>query len=242
MIEDINNIDSILLDEDDRIVAYIKGEMSAEEEQQFFQEIEDNLELKEKAIITARLVKGLKQVGEEQDEGVRRVFLASSEPGVEIITKQVTHKRAKTLPIRKTTTWIAVAASVICFVWFGIDNQGTKMCAEYSDVSPFDNSSGVRGSDSMAEVKKLEKLFASVENGENLDKTIHELSLYWELSNLETANEYTDYAADIGWYLAIAYLKDNNKKEAMKVLEKMETLDDIDSIMTKKVRKLQEKL
>jgi len=39
---------------------------------------------------------------------------------------------------------------------------------------------------------------------------------------METANYYTDYSADIGWRHAIAYLKDNNKKDAKKVLDKME--------------------
>lgn len=59
---------------------------------------------------------------------------------------------------------------------------------------------------------------------------------------METANYYTDYSANIGWRHAIAYLKDNNKKDAKKVLDKMEKLDDTDQIMAKKVRELQEKL
>ena len=40
---------------------------------------------------------------------------------------------------------------------------------------------------------------------------------------METYNDYTDYSAEIGWNLAIAYLKDNNKQEAKKVLEKLIT-------------------
>ena len=42
MIKDINNIDPRLLEEDDRIVAYLKGQMNAEEEQQFLKELENN--------------------------------------------------------------------------------------------------------------------------------------------------------------------------------------------------------
>ena len=37
---DINNIDSRLLEEDDRIASYLKGQMSGEEEQAFLQELE----------------------------------------------------------------------------------------------------------------------------------------------------------------------------------------------------------
>ena len=34
------------------------------------------------------------------------------------------------------------------------------------------------------------------------------------LSTMETYNDYTDFSSEIGWNLAIAYLKDNNKKDA----------------------------
>ena len=249
MIKDIIIIDPKLLEEDDRIAAYIKGQLSAEEEQLFLKELEDNPELKEKAIVTARLVKGLKQVGDEQDKDIRGAFLASSEQGVETVTRHITRQRAKTIPIRKVSTWIAVAASVVCVVWLGIDytsyKHTTGLGEEYSNVFSFDISSGAiaRGSNSPNEAeKKLEKLFASVKNGVDLDNTIHELSLCWELSTMDSYNDYTNYSAEIGWSLAIAYLKDNNKKEAKIVLEKMITLCDGDSPMGKKVRELQEKL
>ena len=249
MIKDTNNIDSKLLEEDNRIAAYIKGQLSSEEELQFLKELEEDPELKEKAIVTARLVKGLKQVGEEQDNDIRGAFLASSGQGVETVAKQVTQQRAKTIPIRKVSTWIAVAASVVCIVWLGIDyadyKHTTGLGEEYANAFPSGSSSSTidRGADSPTEaLKNLEELFVSVKNSEDLENTIHELSLCWELSNMETANEYTGHSAEIGWYLAIAYLKDNNKKEAKIILEKMTTLCVEDSPMGKKVRELQEKL
>lgn len=249
MIKDANIIDSKLLEEDDRIAAYIKGQLSTEEEQLFLKELEENPELKEKAIVTARLVKGLKQVGEEQDNDICRAFLASSEQGVETVTKQVTHQRAKKIPIRKVSTWIAVAASVVCIVWIGIDyadyKHTTGLGEEYANDFPSDVPSGAiaRGEDTSDEAHiKMKELFASVKKGEDLDEAIHELTLYWKYSNMETANDYTDYSAEIGWYLAIAYLKNNNKEEAKKILEKMETLDDIKPNIEKKVRELLKKL
>lgn len=253
MIKDANINDSKLLEEDDRIAAYIKGQLSTEEEQLFLKELEDNPKLKEKAIITARLVKGLNQVGEERDKDSLGTFLASNEQDVEVVAKQITRQRAKTISIRKASTWIAVAASVICIVWLGIDYADYKHTTElgevYANAIPFDPSSGtiVRGEDPSEDAEKnLAVLFASVKNGENLENTIHELSLCWEKSTQDTANDYTDYYAEIGWYLAIAYLKDKNKNEAKKVLEivlkKMETLDEADSNLGKKVKELQEKL
>ena len=50
MIKDINNIDPKLLEEDDRIVAYLKGQMTVEEEQQFMEDLENNPDLKERLL------------------------------------------------------------------------------------------------------------------------------------------------------------------------------------------------
>lgn len=254
MIKDINNIDSRLLEEDDRIVAYLKGQMNAEEELQFLKELEDNPELKEKAIVTARLVKGLKQVGSEHDKDIRGAFLASSEQGVEAVAQRVIRddsaavvakqeaifaereqtgtyyrkaepeERAKTRPIRRVSSWLAIAASFVGVVWLGIGyynyQHTTGLGEQFDDAFP--SSLIVRGADTPSDAeKKLEQLFSDVKEKKNIDDAIHELSLCWELSTMETFNDYTDYSSEIGWNLAIAYLKDNNKKEAKKVLEKL---------------------
>lgn len=244
MIKDINNIDPKLLEEDDRIVAYLKGQMTVEEEQQFMKELEDNPDLKEKAIVTARLVKGLKQVGEEQDKDIKGAFLASSEEGVEAVAKRVTQNKdvdivaeqetaayvgpetkAKTIPIRRVSPWIAIAASLVG-IWLGIGYNNYRHTTGLGDAydGAFPSSMIVRGAETHTEAeKKLEQLFTNVKENKSIDDAIHELSLYWEISQMETYNDYTDYSAEIGWNLAIAYLKDNNKQEAKKVLEKLIT-------------------
>ena len=275
MIKDINNIDPKLLEEDDRIVAYLKGQMTVEEEQQFMKELENNPDLKEKAIVTARLVKGLKQVGEEQDKDIRGAFLASSEQGVEAVARKATQiketaivaeqeavhserertgtyyrrvepeTKAKTAPIRKVSSWLAIAASLVGIVWLGIGYNNyrhtTGLGEEFGNV--FSSSMIVRGADTPSKVeKKLEKLFTDVKENKNIDKVIHELSICWEISQMETFNDYTDYSAEIGWYLAIANLKDNNKKDAKKVLEKLIASTEEGSAINKKAKELIEKL
>ena len=275
MIKDINNIDPKLLEEDDRIVAYLKGQMTVEEEQQFMKDLENNPDLKEKAIVTARIVKGLKQVGEEQDKDIRGAFLASSEQGVEAVARKATQiketaivaeqeavhakrertgtyyrrvepeTKAKTAPIRKVSTWLAIAASLVGIVWLGIGYNNyrhtTGLGEEFGNV--FSSSMIVRGAETPSQAeKKLEQLFTDVKENKNIDDAIHELSLCWEISQMETYNDYTDYSAEIGWNLAIANLKNNNKKEAKKILEKLINTTEQGSAIHNKSKELLNKL
>jgi hypothetical protein len=59
---------------------------------------------------------------------------------------------------------------------------------------------------------------------------------------METYNDYSEFAPEIGWALATGYLKDNNKDDAKEVLDKMAKLYEEDDAMGKKVRELLEKL
>lgn len=331
---DINNIDPKLHEEDDRIEAYLKGQMSAEEEQKFFKELEDYPELKEKAISMARLVKGLKEVGAEQDRDIQSVMLASSELDVESVAKKamknnystissevaafsaskapkyeqeliaalrnsnqtineieelriLTHNelekiglivrrefeeiglliqkeaeelrliqaqtqresadqpklKKKTLP--RTAKWLSIAASLICIVWLGFTYNSyrntTALGNQYEEA--FNSGMIVRGQETQTEAeKKLQGLFTNVKENEKIDDTIHELSLYWELSTMDTYNDYTEYSTEIGWNLAIAHLKNNDKKEAKAVLEKLISVSEAGSAVNAKAKELLKKL
>lgn len=266
MIKDINNIDPKLLEENERIVSFLKGQMSAEEESKFMAELNENPELKEKAIVTARLVRGLKEVGSMQDRDIIGVFMASSEQSVNFAAKEASRmessayemkastiqnpdipsevpaaKRANVVPMRKAAKWMSIAASLIFIVWLGVEysmyRTTTGLGEKYGNE--FESGMIVRGAEGQSEAsKKLEELFADVKDNENIDDAIHGLSLYWELSQMETYNDYTDYSAEIGWNLAVAHLKDNDKKSAKKVLEKLVETTEEGSAINKKAKEL----
>lgn len=243
MIKDLNNIDPKELFNDERITAYLKGQLSSEEEQRFLNDLEADPKLKEKAIIIARLVRGMKQVGATLDHNIVDAFLASNKSGVKNVAKKVieqeriptqtTHHRSR----RKLATWLSIAASIILIVWIGVDyyayRSTTSLGKEYETI--FSSSTIARGSATpSAEEKKLASLFDHVKSGENLDETIHDLEICWAISKMETLNDYTDVSAEIGWNLAIAHLKDNNKPAAKKVLsELVETTEEGSAIHTK---------
>ena len=311
---DINNIDPKLLEEDDRIVAYLKGQMSEEEEQSFLKELEDNPELKGKAISIARLVKGMKQVGSEQDKDTFGAFSKSSEESIESVVKQTfiistdelieranrmekaavhlasvlgitlpetgnrmeavteimekiaadyehvgstaaakvdvsdenvtttNQNESKIVPIRRASSWLAVAASVICIVWFGLTYNSyrntTGLGDEYGNVV---TRGLIKEQETEAE-KKLQVLFNNVQENNNIDASIHDLSLYWELSKMDIKNDYSNHSAEIGWYLAIAHLKNNDKKEAKAVLDNLISATEKGSEINEKAKELMEKL
>ena len=67
-------------------------------------------------------------------------------------------------------------------------------------------------------------LTANVRNQENLKQTIDRLSRLWALSKSDTYNDYTDFAPEIGWTLAIANLENNDKNAAISVLTQITAL------------------
>ena len=295
MIKDIK--DQIPYGEYDRIVVYLKGKMSQEEEEKFLKDLEENAKLKENAITIARLVEGLKEVGQEKDRKIMDAFLASNVEDVENVSRvtlgywplesfdyvlpgiqteeeeEATEEAIKedddvatpkdTRPVKglhsaasrystvketrgkSVKKWLAVAASLVLVVWFGVEygmyRTTTGLGEQYDDI--FTSGMVVRGAETQPETsKKLEKLFADVKGNKNIDAAIHDLTLCWELSTMDTYNDYTDYSAEIGWHLAIAHLKDNDRKGAKKVLEKLVKTSENGSAINRKAKEVLEKL
>lgn len=226
MENEFNNIDERLLLEDERIAKYLKGKMTADEEQLFMQELDTNAELKEKAVAMARLARAMKEIGIASDKDVVSKFLDVDSDTVKTVAKDaiVTKKKGKIITWRRTATWLSAAASVALLVWGGFSfndyRKTTGLGEEYSTV--FSSSQFTRGGEDNAEIEnKLAKLFDNVASKKDLDNTLHELSLCWKIAIQETYNDYTDYAPEIGWNLAIGHLKNNDKKKAKVVLDKL---------------------
>ena len=226
MDNELNNINDALLIEDERIVNYLKGRMTAEEELAFIEDLKANPELKSKAVAMARMVKGMKEVGKQMDEETTNSILSSNQSEIEDIATDISrgHRMGKVISLRKAASWLSIAASVALIVWAGIGykdyRQTTNLGEQYATTFSFEQLTRGGGEHSEAEVK-LAKLFENIANKTDFDQSLHDLSLCWELSRQETYNDYTDFAPEIGWNLAIGYLKDNNRKEAKATLEKL---------------------
>ena len=240
MQKDNNNIPQNAYDVDERIMAYLKEEMSTEEEAAFMRQLESDKELKDQAIAMARLVKGMKDVGLKRDQEVKEAFLSATKEEIEELSVSASaKKRSKTVPLRQLSTWMSIAASVIFIVWIGWGyndyRQTVGLANEYADA--FGVSMIGRGEEAnSATEQELAQLFDNIKTKTDMKATLHELSLCWELSTMETYNDYTEYAPEIGWNLAIGYLKNNDKKKAKVVLEKLiEVSEDGSTISSKAV-------
>ena len=246
MKESNENINPSLLEENDRITSYLKGKMTNEEEAAFMEEVKKNPELKAKAIAMARLVKGLKEAGRKHDEEVRNILMASNEKEIKEVTEDVVkNQKSHFFSIKKAGLWLSLAASFALVLWLGYGyydyRKTTGLGDEYANA--FQTSLITRGEDVSNETQiNMQTLFDNIKSDTDIEKTIHDLTLYWELSKMESYNDYTDYSNEIGWYLAIGYLKNNDKKNALLTLEQIIQRTEENSEINSKARIINEEL
>lgn len=243
--EKINNIELL---QEERIVSFLQGGLSPEEELKFQDELKKDPSLKEKAINMARLIKGLSQVGVDNDRVLKEAFLSSDEETIKKIAEQATSvdnnkSKTKKKSYKKYATILSMAASLLFIIYMGFlyhdYSKTTTLGEQYA--TKFETSI-VRGEENPIINEELETLINNVYNKKDLGNTLKRLAVLWEVSTQETYNNYTDYAPQIGWALVTGYLKDNNKEEASVILKKMAVLYEANTAMGKRVRELQVEL
>ena len=215
---------------------------------------EDMKDVLEQALATAYLAKAVKEVGEQQDAGIiaalkgidteaatevannasekrkHRVdrFAACLSFGTEAATEVANNASEKRKHrIVKFAYALAAAASIAIIATVGYNqyerHQVIALGKEYAlTLSPFAEEYH-RGDTSTAD-EEINALTANVRNQENLEQTIDRLSRLWALSKSDTYNDYTDFAPEIGWTLAIAHLENNDKNAAISVLTQITAL------------------
>ena len=193
-------------DNAERINRYLLGEMTSEEETQFEEDLKHDESLQQQSEVVARIVKGMEDVGNEHDKLLVEKMKASA--------------------VKKPTTvwWISMAAGLAIILSLGYHlydySSTTRLGRQYACTFPM--SEIIRGEEDEEVTNTLTILFDNVANGKDLDNTIVQLTDLWELSQSDTYNSYSTYEPYIGWNLAIAYLRNYDKKEAKEVLQEMQ--------------------
>lgn len=202
------DMDETLYNNDERIERYLHGEMTPEEETIFEEDLANDDTLRRQAEAMARIVKGMEAVGGEQDRL--------------LIEKMKAANGKRLAPV----WWMTIAASLVIIFTVGYHfydrSQTIGLGQQYAYVFSTETESLIRGEEDEDVANKLDVLFDNAANGKDLDNTIKQLDELWALSKSDTYNGYTTYEPFIGWNLAIAHLRNNDKKEARSVLKQMQ--------------------
>lgn len=198
---------------DDLIDRFIQGQMDENEEKAFLEELNQNEELRERAILHARLVKGMAQVDDEIIEAYSEAEDSSKNNKATVVSIDKKH----------SARWLAIAASIVFIVFVGFKSYDyydtTSLGREYANTFP--TSTIIRGETNADVDTELTILFNNVAEGKDLDNTTSRLKILWEQAKQDTYNDYTDYFPYIGWNLAIGYLRNYEKAKAKNVLKEM---------------------
>jgi hypothetical protein len=220
---------SVMADFDERVELFLKGLMSPEEEKAFFEDLKSFPELENRAKIMSLVIDRMREDGRAKDDAIIEKIKNTDQETLERLAKSIGGgTTAKVVMIRRI---LAVAASILLLVglfegYNMYDVSRTKgvydSYAAYS--SDFNNTLTSRSkgtpSDSVV-VQELKSLFLLVQKGDSLEYVTEKLSLYSSGISSKKYPNYEEYAANIDWNLAMAHLRNGNRKEAIAVLQKL---------------------
>ena len=215
--------DEILMDGiDERIEAFLRGEMTAEEEAAFKQEIRQNPELRSRVMAMTSLIKGMQEQNSAREAAIIKENTVKSK-------------------IRPLLYWACSVAAVLVIA-FGIykDHRYRMLDALVSPYyTEYDMSDVSRGDLDSVTISHLYDLFIQIQVNRSVSYIIKELEPIYNSRNENFT--YNAYANDIAWNLALASVKDDQIDKAIPVLEKLEK-DNPDTHIAAKAKELKTKL
>lgn len=200
----------------EQIDRFLKGKMSAEEEQQFKTEIGQNPKLKQQVREHLYLIRGIKQVKSQEEKSLI----------------QNNQHAQKIIPLRRK--WIritGIAASIaVIMVLTGIEGSRLYYQHEIRQFA-YNTSVGVmtdfaaasRGTMDEETKAHLTDLFTNAQEGKDLPETISELSELYVLTKDDFVDIEDDYAYQIGWFLAVSYINDGDYEKALEIINNIES-------------------
>jgi hypothetical protein len=200
-----------------RIDSFLRGEMTPEEEAAFKQEIQSDPELRAQVKATVALIRGIRNQNAEQEKI--------------LIFKYDNHR------VRTVLAWAcSIAAVIAIFFGYSKDKRYNELSGivspYYAEYSMSDIS---RGDTDSATVAHLYTLFNNIKEQRHVSQYITELEPIY--ASLDTDFTYNAYANDIAWNLALAYIKNDQIKNAMPILNKL-IADNQDTPISSKAEKL----
>ena len=189
------------MDNSERIDKFLHEQMTLEESEAFLNDLRTDKDLRDEAQSLAMLIKEMRVEQAKQDAEIIEEVLAVK-------------KKAK---IVRMTRWIGSIAAMFILI-FGANyfyklHQMNGLFNEYYTSYEYTEP---RGGDGNVE-KELATLFNEVGTAKDIKPVIEKLQTIYD--NIDNEYEYSLYADDITWYLALAYIKDHNQDKAKDFLK-----------------------
>ena len=193
-------------DNSERIERFLREQMSPEENDAFLNDLKNDKDLREEAQMMALMIKEMKEEQIKQSEKLTEDVLAEE-------------KQAKTERIISMVRWpLSIAAMFILIfgatlLWNRQSDTDALFTEYYSSYTLQGES---RGGDSEVE-KELAVLFNQVGTEKDISTVIDKLQKIYD--SVDSEYEYSLYADDIAWYLALAYLKVDKPEKSKELLK-----------------------
>ncbi len=195
-------------DNSERIERFLREQMSPEGNESFLNDLKSDKNLREEAQMMALMIKEMKEEQSRQSEKLTEDVLAEE--------KKV--KKAKTISMVRWPLSIA-ALFILIFGATLLWNRQSDTDALFTEYySSYTLQGESRGGDSEVE-KELAVLFNQVGPEKDVSTVINKLQKIYD--SIDSEYEYSLYANDIAWYLALAYLKDDKPEKAKELLKSL---------------------
>lgn len=208
---------------DARIDAFLRGEMTPDEESAFKQEIQADPELRVHVQSTVALIRGIRR----QDSKQEKIIIAKTDNS----------------RVRSLVQWAcSIAAVFALFFAYSSDkryNELSNIVSPYYEEYSMNDIS--RGDTDSTTAAHLYTIFNNIKEQRYVSKYIAELEPIY--AYLDQDFTYNAYCNDIAWNLALAYIKNDQIDKAIPLLEKLEADNPDTSIAAKAItlkKKLQE--
>ena len=199
------------MDNIDNIEKYLKGQLTAEEEKAFREQLKNDKAFRDEVLATALMIKQMKLQNQEKE----RAILEES--------RKLAIARAR----RRWIYRISSIAAVLIIGFFAVkpiyfnfksDQMISQNYAQWSPREEGTTKGASRGEIQAGEnvIAELTELFDNVGKGKDMKMTTYRLEK--ALKESETDYEYYQYTADIVWYLALAYIQENQFGKARTAL------------------------
>lgn len=200
-------------DNSERIERFLREQMSPEENDAFLNDLKNDKDLREEAQMMALMIKEMKEEQIKQSGKLTEDVLAEE-------------KQAKTARIISMVRWTLSIAAMFILIFGAVTIWNKQSDADVlyaqADIifeqhySPYVLQGEPRGGDSDVE-KELSTLFNQIGTEKDVTPVIEKLQKIHD--SIDSEYEYSLYADDIVWYLALAYLKGHNLDKAKELLK-----------------------